>query len=184
MKNSVFIFVLLITMMALFVSCLNNKEKLTENLDRTNEEVEYIKSVSNSKKPKKNEKYYDYNYIVNAPKRTYVEKPTIDDRDLAQVLSNTVGTPTNQVYTDFNLEDPGRNKYKSWDKYFLPGYSYFPPSKWQVPLDNTIKIPPMFFKNTNVCPLTVNNVWSEYLSGDEIAKQINQSKSQPMPESV
>ena len=29
--------------------------------------------------------------------------------------------------------------YKSWDKYYLPSYSYFPPSKWQLPKDNAIK---------------------------------------------
>ena len=166
----------------------HTKEDNTE--DNTDDEIEYIKSVKSGKKinkkdeekdEEKDEKYYDYNYnyIVNNPSKKIVKirKPVRvnnNNRDLAQVLSNTVGTPINQVYTPYSVVDKNSKKYKDWDRYFFPGYSYFPPSKWHIPVDNKYKFPPGYYKETNVCPLSVNNVWSEFLSGDEVGKQMEE----------
>ena len=154
---------------------INNKSKGKINEE---DEINYIDKISN-------EKYYDYNYnyIVNNPKKKIVKVPypvkvkVNDNRDLAKVLSNTVGTPINQVYTPYSVIDKNSKKYKDWDRFFFPGYSYFPPSKWHIPVDNKYKFPPGYYKESNVCPISVNNVWSEYLSGDVVAKQIENIKN-------
>ena len=58
--------------------------------------------------------------------------------------------------------------YKSWDKYYLPGYSYFPPSKWQLPRDNALIVPKeLRDEKCDVCPLVASNGnGNNYLSGD------------------
>jgi len=150
-----------------------SSKKISENEE---DEINYIDKISN-------EKYYDYNYnyIVNNPKKKIIKVPypvkVNGDRDLAKVLSNTVGTPINQVYTPYSVIDKNSKVYKDWDRFFFPGYSYFPPSKWHIPVDNKYKFPPGYYKESNVCPITVNNVWSEYLSGDMVAKQIENIKN-------
>ena len=162
----------------------DKEDKEDEEDDSTDDEIEYIKSV---KDEGTDEKYYDYNYnyIVNNPSKKLVKvkvrnpikvnnNNNNNNRDLAQVLSNTVGTPINQVYTPYSVVDKNSKKYKDWDRYFFPGYSYFPPSKWHIPVDNKYKFPPGYYKETNVCPLSVNNVWSEFLSGDEVGKQMEE----------
>ena len=153
-----------------------NKEKTKKEI--TEEEVKYINKLA---KKSNNEKYYDYNYIVNnnsTIKKVKVPYPVRvnTDKNLTKILNNTIGTPIDQVFTPYSVRDKDAKKYKDWDRYYLSGYSYFPPSKWHIPVDNKLKIPQEYYKETNVCPLTVNNVWSEYLSGDEVGNQMEKFK--------
>ena len=164
-----------------FQEHLNEKEKTKKQT--TEEEVKYVNDVANNveKKKSKNEKYYDYNYIVNnSSTNKTVEVPypvkVNTDKNLTKILSNTIGTPIDQVFTPYSVNDKNSKKYKDWDRYYLSGYSYFPPSKWHIPVDNKLKFPPGYYKESNVCPMSVNNVWSDYLSGDEVNKQMEQFK--------
>ena len=143
---------------------------------------------------KSKEKYYDYNYTFNTNKEKdrpininisypppYQQSPpNIDNNSNYQydndnqlynttLIKNLAGTPTDQVQTNYSvLED---NRYDSWDKYYLPGYSYFPPSKWQLPRDNSYYVPKeLRDEKCNVCPLISNNGTNNYLSGDMLKK--------------
>ena len=95
------------------------------------------------------------------------------------LLSNLVGNPVDQVETDYTVTESS-DMYKSWDKYYLPGYSYFPPSKWQLPKDNAILIPrELRDEKCNVCPLIANNGSDNYLSGDILQGPNNSYKITP-----
>ena len=168
-----------------FQEHINEKENKKKTIE---DEVKYINNIAKNKKPvTKKEKYYDYNYIVNnSPTTKTIKVPypvKVDkDRNLTNLLNNTIGTPIDQVFTPYSVRDKYAKKYKDWDRYYLSGYSYFPPSKWHIPVDNKLKFPQEYYKETNVCPLTVNNVWSEFLSGDEVGKQMEEfKKSQTTP---
>tara|TARA_B100001248_G_C27396688_1_gene466072 strand:+ start:3827 stop:4567 length:741 start_codon:yes stop_codon:yes gene_type:complete len=146
---------------------------------------------------KTNEKYYDYKYTYNAgpsiDKIRNVTKEVISEKDERPIninisypppppsqnelndrvvyydttlLQNLSGNPVDQVQTDYSvIEDD--SMYKSWDKYYLPGYSYFPPSKWQLPRDNALIVPKeLRDEKCDVCPLVATNSNDNYLSGD------------------
>jgi len=143
------------------------------------------------------ESYYDYKYTYNASpsvdKIRNVTKEVINEKDDRPIninisyppppgqlpsnervvyydttlLQNLSGNPVDQVQTDYSvIEDD--NMYKSWDKYYLPGYSYFPPSKWQLPRDNALVVPKeLRDEKCDVCPLVASNGnGNNYLSGD------------------
>jgi|TARA_R110002074_G_scaffold169823_1_gene331679 hypothetical protein len=143
------------------------------------------------------EPYYDYKYTYNASpsvdKIRNVTKEVINEKDDRPIninisyppppgqlpsnervvyydttlLQNLSGNPVDQVQTDYSvIEDD--NMYKSWDKYYLPGYSYFPPSKWQLPRDNALVVPKeLRDEKCDVCPLVASNGnGNNYLSGD------------------
>ena len=152
--------------------------------------IENFQEKNKSQKDKdKKEKYYDYKYTYNASPSTKEvinekgERPIninisypppssqnqSDDRVVyydTTLLQNLSGNPVDQVETDYSvIEDD--SMYKSWDKYYLPGYSYFPPSKWQLPRDNALVIPKeLTEEKCDVCPLVSNNGSDNYLSGD------------------
>lgn len=160
-------------------------EKLsyTDNDTENENENEIVKRTSLPQK----EKYYDYNYTFNEnevknkdrpininisyppPYQTPTyEVPSVSENPTyynTTLIKNLAGTPTDQVQTNYSvLED---NRYDSWDKYYLPGYSYFPPSKWQLPRDNSYMVPKeLAEEKCNVCPLVASNGGDNYLSGD------------------
>ena len=154
------------------------------------------------------EKYYDYKYTYNAgpsiDKIKSITKDVISEKDSRPIninisyppppqnieqnndrivyydttlLQNLTGNPVDQVETDYSvIEDD--SMYKSWDKYYLPGYSYFPPSKWQLPRDNALVVPKeLRDEKCDVCPLVANNGSDNYLSGDIL--QSNSIKNIP-----
>lgn len=140
----------------------------------------------------KNEKYYDYKYTINnsndsndgdsnsqckqQPININLNYPVPPPREEAEyreppyndsVLQNLVGTPVDQVQTSYSVTDD--NMYKSWDNYYLPGYSYFPPSTWQLPKENSYIIPKeMKTERCDVCPLSQSNDYGNFLSGDNL----------------
>lgn len=104
------------------------------------------------------------NYPVPPPKEDieYREPPYNDS-----VLQNLVGTPVDQVQTSYSVTD--NDMYKSWDNYYLPGYSYFPPSTWQLPKENSYIIPKeMKTEKCDVCPLSQSSDYGNFLSGDNL----------------
>jgi len=139
-----------------------------------------------------NEKYYDYKYTINnggdgdgsnsnsqckqQPININLNYPVPPPREEAEnreppyndsVLQNLVGTPVDQVQTSYSVTD--NNMYKSWDNYYLPGYSYFPPSTWQLPKENSYIIPKeMKTEKCDVCPLSQSNDYGNFLSGDNL----------------
>lgn len=154
------------------------------------------------------ENYYDYKYTYNAgpsiDKIKRITKDVISEKDSRPIninisyppppqnneqnndrivyydttlLQNLTGNPVDQVETDYSvIEDD--SMYKSWDKYYLPGYSYFPPSKWQLPRDNALVVPKeLRDEKCDVCPLVANNGSDNYLSGDIL--QSNSIKNIP-----
>lgn len=156
--------------------------KLLENKEQHNKEQE------------NQESYYDYKYTYNAgpspeeiknvtrevinekeerPININVNYPPManplnDERIVyydTTLLQNLSGNPVDQVETDYSvIEDD--TMYRSWDRYYLPGYSYFPPSKWQLPRDNALIVPKeLRDEKCEVCPLVTNNS-NNYLSGD------------------
>lgn len=156
--------------------------------------------------PKDKENYYDYKYTYNAgpsiDKIKSITKDVISEKDSRPIninisyppqnneqnndrivyydttlLQNLTGNPVDQVETDYSvIEDD--SMYKSWDKYYLPGYSYFPPSKWQLPRDNALVVPKeLRDEKCDVCPLVANNGSDNYLSGDIL--QSNSIKNIP-----
>ncbi len=134
------------------------------------------------------EKYYDYKYTINnsnpdseckqQPININLNYPIPPPKEESNVvykeppynnslLQNLAGTPADQVQTSYSVVDD--NMYKSWDNYYLPGYSYFPPSTWQLPRENSYIIPKeMKEGKCDVCPLTQTNEWGNYLSGDNL----------------
>lgn len=134
------------------------------------------------------EKYYDYKYTINNTNPeseckqqpininlNYPIPPPKEESDIVykeppynnSLLQNLAGTPVDQVQTSYSVVDD--NMYKSWDNYYLPGYSYFPPSTWQLPRENSYIIPKeMKDGKCDVCPLTQTNEWGNYLSGDNL----------------
>ena len=183
----------------------NNKKNTNMNKMKSNE----IKSDKNTENYKNNEKqmnttdnkepYYDYN--INYYTKSMEKIPGVNDKAINinigyptqqpiiqqqepqlvnnTLLSNLVGNPVDQVETDYTVTESS-DMYKSWDKYYLPGYSYFPPSKWQLPKDNAILIPrELRDEKCNVCPLIANNGSDNYLSGDILQGPNNSYKITP-----
>jgi hypothetical protein len=177
--DTVFLLSLLLIIIIIMTSC---------RIENFQENMEDLENKSQKDKDKK-EKYYDYKYTYNASPSTKEvinekgERPIninisypppssqnqSDDRVVyydTTLLQNLSGNPVDQVETDYSvIEDD--SMYKSWDKYYLPGYSYFPPSKWQLPRDNALVIPKeLTEEKCDVCPLVSNNGSDNYLSGD------------------
>ena len=180
-----------------------------ETKDEKNTNMNKMKSNKNTKNYKNNEKqmnttdnkepYYDYN--INYYTKSMEKIPGVSDKAINinigyptqqpiiqqqepqlvnnTLLSNLVGNPVDQVETDYTVTESS-DMYKSWDKYYLPGYSYFPPSKWQLPKDNAILIPrELRDEKCNVCPLIANNGSDNYLSGDILQGPNNSYKITP-----
>tara|TARA_Y100000590_G_scaffold326502_1_gene370591 strand:- start:222 stop:962 length:741 start_codon:yes stop_codon:yes gene_type:complete len=178
---------ILLIVVIIMTSCSNVEHLNAGKLNLTDEDF------SNKSK----EKYYDYKYTYNAgpsvDKIRNVTKEVINEKDDRPIninisyppppgqlpsdervvyydttlLQNLSGNPVDQVQTDYSvIEDD--NMYKSWDKYYLPGYSYFPPSKWQLPRDNALVVPKeLRDEKCDVCPLVASNGnGNNYLSGD------------------
>ena len=178
--DTVFLLSLLLIIIIIMTSC---------RIENFQENMEDLENKSQKDKDKK-EKYYDYKYTYNASPSTKEvinekgERPIninisypppssqnqSDDRVVyydTTLLQNLSGNPVDQVETDYSvIEDD--SMYKSWDKYYLPGYSYFPPSKWQLPRDNALVIPKeLTEEKCDVCPLVASNGnGNNYLSGD------------------
>jgi uncharacterized protein (UPF0333 family) len=184
-----FLLSLLLIIVIIMISCPVEKFKQSKALTKDNESKQTNKT--------KKEEYYDYKYTYNAapPVDTIrnVTKEIINEKDERPIninisyppppgqlpsnerivyydttlLQNLSGNPVDQVQTDYSvIEDD--NMYKSWDKYYLPGYSYFPPSKWQLPRDNSLVVPKeLRDEKCDVCPLVASNgSGNNYLSGD------------------
>lgn len=175
-----------------------DQNKLRQNIDINLKKIEDIKKLKKFKNIKINtptEEYYDYKYTINnttpnnqcnqQPININLNYPTSlsKDEDIeyrerpynTSLLQNLTGTPVDQVETSYSVND--ENNYKSWDNYYLPGYSYFPPSTWQLPKDNSYIIPKeMKSEKCDVCPLVSVNDYGNFLSGDNI---LYQSKDLP-----
>ena len=174
----------------------NSEKTSDENSEKTSDEEE---SQKEGQKEGQKEKYYDYHINYNTKSMDRIpgvndkaininigyptQQPIIQQQDPQLVnntlLSNLAGNPVDQVETDYTVTDSS-DMYKSWDKYYLPGYSYFPPSKWQLPKDNAILIPKeLRDEKCNVCPLIANNGSDNYLSGDILQGPNNSYKITP-----
>lgn len=171
------------------------KDDKNNYVDNNQNYYDYLKSLEKKTSEEKKEKYYDYKYTYNAgPSPQEIKNVTrevINEKDERPIninisyppqpnqlnddrvvyydttlLQNLSGNPVDQVETDYSvIEDD--TMYRSWDKYYLPGYSYFPPSKWQLPRDNALIVPKeLRDENCEVCPLVANNGTNNYLSGD------------------
>lgn len=147
-----------------------------------------LKNTNNINEINKREKYYDYNYTFNQNEErerpininvSYpppYQPPSTDNPSYynTTLIRNLAGTPADQVQTEYSVIDD--NRYKSWDDYYLPGYSYFPPSKWQLPRDNSYLVPKdLVEEKCNVCPLISNNGTDNYLSGDILKGYTNKN---------
>jgi len=171
----------------------DKKEQYEEYSDDKDSDIP--KKINNKNK----EKYYDYN--INYNTRSFDKIPSTNDKAINinigypsqqpfiqqqpsqlvnnTLLSNLVGTPVDQVETDYTVTE-NSDIYKARDKYYLPGYSYFPPSKWQLPKDNAILIPrELRDEKCDVCPLIANNGSDNYLSGDILQGPNNTYKITP-----
>ena len=156
-----------------------------------------VENFEGEKQETHEEPYYDYKYTYNAGQSSdqvrNITKEVINEKDERPIninisypppppaqnesndkvvyydttlLQNLTGNPVDQVQTDYSvIEDD--SMYKSWDKYYLPGYSYFPPSKWQLPRDNALIVPKeLTEEKCDVCPLVATSGGNNYLSGD------------------
>lgn len=162
----------------------SSKNKSSKN--KSSKTSSYKKN--NKNKINNREKYYDYNYTFNQNEErerpininvSYpppYQPPSTDNPSYynTTLIRNLAGTPTDQVQTEYSVIDD--NRYKSWDDYYLPGYSYFPPSKWQLPRDNSYLVPKdLVEEKCSVCPLISSNGTDNYLSGDILKGYTNKN---------
>lgn len=165
------------------IPIVKNNPNLPNNI-----KINHVKSNGEINENKNEEDYYDYKYTINNDGNSsksqcsqqpininlnYPVPPPKEDIEYREppyndsVLQNLVGTPVDQVQTSYSVTD--NDMYKSWDNYYLPGYSYFPPSTWQLPKENSYIIPKeMKTEKCDVCPLSQSNDYGNFLSGDNL----------------